>query len=234
MLRTLWTPALALGAVLAVDGMASAAEPAKPGGGFTMTLGGQGTAAQAASSTEDTDLACCRRYRCGYGGWGGGWGGYYGGGYGLGYGGYGGGWGGYNSFSYYSSYRPYYHCRRPVYYSSYYSYAPAYYGGFGGGYGGYYGISGKQDDATAPVVSLNLAVAKNPAAPRTSAAAGQPQPADATGGFRYDGGPANPVPFPKPDATSGGAAAQPATGLPVSLPKAKPGKPYTYKAYGEK
>jgi hypothetical protein len=215
--------------MLAVDGIASAAEPAKPGlgGGFTMTLGGKGTAAEAAASTEDTDLACCRRYRCGRG-WGGGWGGYYGG-YGVGYGGYGGGWGGYNSFSYYSSYRPYYHCRRPVYYSSYYSYSPAYYGGFGGGYGGYYGISGDRNDVSAPVVSLNLAVAKNPVVPRAS----EPQPAGPTGGFRYDGGPASPVPFPRPDATPG-ATTQPATGLPVSLPKAKPSKPYTYKAYGEK
>jgi hypothetical protein len=46
--------------------------------------------------------------------------------------------------------------------------------------------------------------------------------ADRPGTFRYDGGPASPVPLPKTDATS----------MPVSLKK--PASPYTYKAYGER
>jgi hypothetical protein len=53
-----------------------------------------------------------------------------------------------------------------------------------------------------------------------------------SGGLRYDGGPANPVPMPKPDAGPKPQGAAAAPGLPVSLkPKASP---YTYKAYGEK
>ena len=59
--------------------------------------------------------------------------------------------------------------------------------------------------------------------------------AAAAGTFRYDGGPANPVPQPKPDANpTGRAKTEPATGVPVSLPTVKPASPYTYKAYGEK
>src|SRR5262245_35479844 len=79
---------VALGAVLAACGFAAAAEPVKSGfsggaGGLTMTLGGQGTAAEAATSTEDTEEACCCwRKHCGY------YGGYGYGGYGYGGGGY--------------------------------------------------------------------------------------------------------------------------------------------------
>lgn len=148
----------------------------------------------------------------GYGGYGGyGYGGYGYGGYG--YGGYGGyGYGGYP----YSSMWGY----SPYMYSSYYR---PYYGGYGYGtgigYGGFYcGINGTAADTNAPVVSL---------AGKSDATAA---PLNGTGnGFRYDGGPVNPVPQPKADP----AAANPlATGLPVSLkPKASP---YTYKAYGEK
>lgn len=227
MLRTMWTPALALGAVLGVNGFAAAADtPAQSATGTTMTLGGKGTAAQAAASIDDTELACCRRYHGCYGGYGGGYGysSYYGGGYGGGFG-----------YSSYYSYRPYY--------GGGYGYRPysSYYGGYGGGYGGYgyggYGrggfigigiggfrrISGDESDANTPAVSLGLSVANNPVVQTL-------KPDQMGGGLRYDGGPANPVPLAKPTTTTTQAA--PATGLPVSLPNAK--SPYTYKAYGEK
>src|SRR5690242_19309525 len=86
MARTMIAPALALGVALAAGGTAVADDtPAKSGvGAFTMTLGGQGTAAQAA--TQDTELTHGWHHgggwHGGYGGWGGyrgGWGGYYGG-----------------------------------------------------------------------------------------------------------------------------------------------------------
>lgn len=124
MSRYISKAALALGAVLAVGGAASAGDrdtPAPAGGApsTTMTLGGKGTLSQAA--TEDTELARgyygYYGYRGGYG-YGGYRGGYYGGYYG-GYRGYYGGYGYYNSF-----YRPYY----GGFYGSYYR--PAYYGGF--------------------------------------------------------------------------------------------------------
>jgi len=211
--------ALALGVVLATGGIATAQDgtPGKSGiSGMTMTLGGKGTAAQAAAA-DDTELTWCHRRWCGWGGcgWGGcGWGG-------CGWRGC--GWGGY------CSYAPVYYAP-PVYSVSYYtpfcyrSY-PTLYGGFG--YGNYIGINGTEKDASAPAVSLNAAVAKSPVV--------TPRAGDMGGGFRYDGGPANPIPQPKPDAVPSTQAA-PAAGLPVSLskPAAKPASPYTYKAYGEK
>jgi len=210
-------PALALAAVLATGGLAAAqdASPAKAGiGGTTMTLGGKGTAAQAAAA-DDTELTWCHRrcYGCGWGcGYRCGWGGGYYGGYGVSYYSYAPAFPvySYSSFSYapYNCYRPY----------------PAFSGGFGYG-GAYIGINGTEKDAAAPAVSLNAAVAKNPVVATRSG--------DTGGGFRYDGGPANPVPLPKTNATPGAPAAPAATGLPVSL-KAKPASPYTYKAYGEK
>ena len=51
------------------------------------------------------------------------------------------------------------------------------------------------------------------------------------GTFRYDGGPANPVPEVNPDAALRSATPA-AVGLPVSLKKET--SPYRYKAYGEK
>jgi hypothetical protein len=211
-------PALALGAVLATAGLTAAQDgtPARPELGTTMTLGGKGTPAQAAAA-DDTELTWCCRKRY-YGCWGGG----------CGY-----GWGCGYGVSYYS-YAPVYYAP-PVCYRPY----PAYYNGFGyggfgyngfsyGGYRGYrgfyVGVNGTEADTSAPAVSLNLAVANNPVVPTRT---------DTSGGFRYDGGPANPVPLPKPDATPT-TKATPATGLPVSLPKTKPASPYTYKAYGEK
>jgi hypothetical protein len=244
MVRTMRVSALALGAVLATNGFAAAQErdAAKPEArdGFTMTLGGTGTAAQAAAD-DDTELT--HFYRRGHRGWGG----YYGGGWGGGY--YGGGWGGY-----YGGYRPYYASfYRPYYgggwggyygggwggYRSYYSSfsvyrtSPVFYGGswdcYDPGYS-YYSISGDRDDLTAPVTRLG-------SSPLKDIVAAQPatdSPAPAAGTFRYDGGPANPVPNLKPDANSTGRAKAEPAGLPVSLPKSSPASPYTYKAYGEK
>jgi hypothetical protein len=230
MARILFAPAIALGAALVVGDFAAAAEPANPALGFTMTLGGKGTAAEAATAVEDTEEACCRRryYGC-YGGYRGGYGysSYYGGGGGYGYG------GGYSS---YYSYRPVY---RPIYRP--FVYRPFvrpyvnvnYYGGYGygGGFGGghYYGINGTQDDAAVPVMSLALAAARNPVA---TAPIRSSETLDPTGSFRYDGGPANPVPQVKPDAAPRTQTA-PSAGLPVSLKK-ETASPYRYKAYGEK
>jgi predicted ATPase len=52
--------------------------------------------------------------------------------------------------------------------------------------------------------------------------------------LKYDGGPANPVPYAKGDNGQGGSTIAPAIGLPVSFNKAKSASPYTFKAYGEK
>ncbi|MBA4062661.1 MAG: hypothetical protein C0501_02930 [Isosphaera sp.] len=241
MARTIGVPALAVAAGLAWGGGAAADDgPVKAGFGTTMTLGGQGTAAQAAAA-DDTELTGYRRYYGGYyGGFGyGGYGfnrGFYPGFGGFGYRGFSPGFAGYGfnrGFGYGGFYPGYYGGFRPAFYTSYYSrsFYP-YYGGFGGFYNGfgygfgngfYCGISGTKDDLAAPVVSLGLKVANNPTAAREPAPAA---PADGT--FRYDGGPANPVPLPAPEARPAPA------GLPVSLPKATPARPYTYKAYGEK
>lgn len=185
---------LCIAALLALaSGTASAADR------DTLTLGGTGSAAQAA--TEDNELAH-GRYR-GYYGWGGG--------YSYGYrGGY---YGGYNTFyrpAYYSNfyyaprvaYPTYYVAPRPVFYA-----APVYY--YTPGVSFYLGIGGGAGTA-APAVNLGSPM-QMPAQP---------------GGLRYDGGPANPVPLPKPDAdpTAGGV-------LPIG---AKPATQFRYKAYGEK
>lgn len=219
--RRIWTPALALGVALATGGVSAAADtPGKPevGGGFVMTLGGTGTAAQAATA-DDTELAHYYRHHGYYGGY---RGGYYGGyrGYygGIGYGGYGGGYG-YRSYYTGYAYRPYYGGYyggyRP-YYTSYYSSFG--YGGFGYGYGGGYYL-GCSDTGDAQVISLGAKAASNPFVAR------EPAPGiESSGGFRYDGGPANPVAQPKPDVIDS---------KPIGL-QTKPAKPYAYKAYGEK
>lgn len=129
----IWRPALALGAVLAATGAASAGDRDTT----TMTLGGKGTAAQAA--TEDAELT--HGYRGGYrGGYGGGYGGYRGGYsssyYGGGYGGYRGGYGNYHRGGYGGGYGGGY-------------YGGGYRGGYGsyygGGYGSYYGGYSRPD-----------------------------------------------------------------------------------------
>jgi hypothetical protein len=193
--------ALALGAVLVLTGVSAAGDPAKSASnsGTTMTLGGTGTAAKAAASTDDTALACCwRHWGCGYG-----WG------------------GGYAATAWSAGYRPF---LRP--YATHYAVSRGLRGGFA-----YVGAT--QSDVNAPLVSLNLSVARNPFAMQArNVTSPEAQPDD---GFRYDGGPINPVPLPRPDSSPTTQAQVPATGLPVSLPKAtKPSSPYTYKAYGEK
>jgi hypothetical protein len=222
MTRNTWTAALALGAVLAVGGAAGADDrdtvPTAGGLSTTMTLGGKGTARQAA--TEDNELAGGYRghYYGGYRGWGygyGGYRGYYGGGYYTSFRGHHGSWGGYYRPAVYYAprvYYPSYYYSYPVYSTYYYDCAPAV--GFTLGIGG----------ATAPTVPLTGLA---PAVPQPMAA-----PAAPNGGtFRYDGGPANPVPQPQADPQ----AVPPANpnDLPVSL-KPRAASPYKYKAYGEK
>jgi hypothetical protein len=250
--KALAAAALALGALLAASGNATAGDngPAKSGfsGGTTMTLGGQGTAAQAAGF-DDTELA--RGGRGGGGGHGGGGhsgfhGGYGGHGYGHGYGGYGGYYGGYGGGYYGGGYYGggYYSGYSPDYYQPYiggyggygYGYGGYGYGGYGhggyghggfhggyghGGYGGGHGrrISGTSDDVDAPAVTLNLAVARNPLVQQPT---NVPGPSAGPGTYRYDGGPVSPVPFPQRDSNPNSQvnpAVPPATGLPVSLPK---------------
>ncbi len=247
MIRSIWKPALALGAVLAATGPARADDRDThllAGGasvGTTMTLGGKGTAAQAAA--EDTELTHGYRYRGGYYGWGGGYGyrgysvGYYGG-YRGGYGwnGYGGYYGGYSSFNYYrpAYYAPYYAPR--VYYSSYYSSFPVYptystYYNCGPSVGLYLGIGGGAGTG-APTVPLGGGLARPPAATQPMA----PPVAPDGGTFPYDGGPANPVPLPKADPNAAPPAdpMTTATDLPISLKPKAPAPQYRYKAYGEK
>lgn len=231
MIRTIWKPALALGAVLAVSGAASAGDrdTLLLGGGApgstTMTLGGTGTVA--AAVTEDTELTGGYRYggyryggyygyRGGYGGYGYGHKGYYYNGYRPYYGNYGG-------FNYY---RPaYYYAPRPAYYTTYYPSfyypRPVYYGS---GFSFYIGISGDAGTG-APAVHLGTGLAQPMATPTP--------PADGT--FPYDGGPANPVPLPKAD-TQPIPPANPAvaTDLPISLKPKPAAPPSKYKAYGEK
>jgi hypothetical protein len=239
MARILLASLVALATAFMVDARSRAAEPDVPATGFTMTLAGKGTAAEAATSTEDIEEAW---YRGGYYGRGGGWGGYR--------------WGPYRNYLLFHPFRPFVNVRKAVFNPFYYG--PGYYGGYGGyggygyggygyggygyggyggycsyngwggGYGGYYGINGTQDDATAPAVSLNLAITKNPVA-RTVARTEAPA---IPGTFSYDGGPTNPVPQVKPDAEPR-AVGPAAKGLAVSLKK-ESASPYRYKAYGEK
>ena len=160
------------GATLAAGGSAVAAEPAKSsfGGGFggtTLTLGGQGTAASAATATDDTELTHgyrggYRGYYGGYRGFYGGYRGYYGGyrgyyGRGWGYGRYG-GWGGYSPYYYSYGYRPFFRPWRSYYgYGGLgYGYGGLGYGGYGFGPGIYIGIAGTNDDKNAPVLTLGL------------------------------------------------------------------------------
>lgn len=242
-----WKPALALGAVLAVGGATSADDrdtvrTAGDSTGTTMTLGGKGTTEQAA--TEDNELAGGYRggHYGGYYGWGGGYGGYrgyYGGGYGGYRGYYGGGYHrGYYGGYYGNYYRPAYYYPR-AYYASYYGAYPVYpsyyYGGYSAGIGFSIGIGGNAVALDASAVNLGASMAPPVPQPMTAQPMA-PSAAPGDGTFRYDGGPANPVPLPKADPQpmvppSNSLAP---TDLPVSL-KPKPAtSPYKYKAYGEK
>jgi hypothetical protein len=227
MVRFIFPVALALGASLVAGNAAQAGDgnQFKVGttGGrtqtSTMTLGGKGTAASAAAAA-DTEQAWYhgyyRGYRRGF------------------YNGYYGGLGGY-----YAGYYPYaYPYANPYYYGAAY-YPPLL--GVGVRVGpvgvGVYGINGSGSDASAPAVSLNLAGTTNQVTQKPV-----PSSNEQPGAYRYDGGPANPVPLPKQDVNAPNGQATPTlppnTGLPVSLPKtvtpAKPAKPYTYKGFGEK
>jgi hypothetical protein len=94
------------------------------------------------------------------------------------------------------------------------------------------GISGSADDASLPASYLDPAVTRNSTG--TTQRLSDVPASQVTSGLRYDGGPANPVPYPKADSSQGGTTIPPSTGLPVSLKKAQPAGPYTFKAYGEK
>ncbi|HEV3385319.1 MAG TPA: hypothetical protein VG097_10900 [Gemmata sp.] len=223
MVRFIFPVTLALGAILVAGNAATAGDNGLSKVGATagrtetatMTLGGKGTAASAASSA-DTELAWYhgyyRGYRRGF------------------YNGYYGGLGGY-----YAGYYPYaYPYANPYYYGAAY-YPPLL--GVGVRVGRVavgVGINGNSSDVSAPAVALNL----GGSAPQQQTPPANEQP----GAYRYDGGPANPVPLPKQDSGTPNGQATPTlpanTGLPVSLPKtvttAKPTKPYTYKGFGEK
>jgi hypothetical protein len=197
----IWKPGLALGAVLAFCSVGSAADR------DTITLGGTGSIAQAAS--EDLEMTHGYRYRGGYYGWGGGY--------------------GYRSYyrpAYYGSfYRPAFYYTPRVYYPTFYYPRPVYYGYYRPTVGFYIGISGNAS-TTAPTVNLGT---------NFSQPLAEPQPLDGT--FPYDGGPANPVPLPKPDAQPI-PPANTGTDLRVFGTSKSVVKPTTtplkYKAFGEK
>jgi hypothetical protein len=178
----MWRPAaLALGAVLAAGGLAPAGDTVRLGGsgstkggtgGATLNLAGSGTVAEAATA-DDVEATWYHRggfyggYRGGYGYYRGGYRGFYGGGFYRPY--YGGFYRPY--FGYRPFYRPYYGIGYGGYYPyyggsvyvgvGYGGFGGGYYGGFGGyggygGFGGYCGIGGKEADASAPVISLDL------------------------------------------------------------------------------
>ncbi len=220
MIWNTWKPALTLSAVLVVSGAAGAddSDTLRTSDGApstTMTLGGRGTAEQAA--TEDNELARGYRYYGGYRG-------------GYGYGGYRGYYssGSYTSYRTYNVgyYRPAYYYTPRVYYPTYYQtypVYPTYYSGCSTGVGFTLGIGGN----AAPAVPLGTSLSRPIPQPMAPPAA----PGDGT--FRYDGGPANPVPMPKADPqTIPPAGTSASNDLPVSL-KSKT-SPYKYKAYGEK
>ena len=218
---------LALGAIVLTGDNASADDKVPMKSGFsggavsapTMTLGGKGTPA-AAASAPDTEQAWYHGYYRGYRR------GFYNG--------------------YYAGYPAYYSGFYPAVYPypygvGYYPPAIGYYGRFGGVRVGVYGINGTSSDVSAPAVSLNLGGNINPLDLGSSPATPTPrtQPSTQPDPFRYDGGPSAPIPLPKQDAGPNGQATppdQPNNGLPVSLPKktTQPSKPYTYKGYGEK
>ena len=159
------------------------------------------------------------------------------GGYGLGYGGYGLGYG-YGLGGYYGGYGLGY--GYPVSYYSSYSYYPSYYG-YGYGYCPINGNVATMPQATVlnvnPIQVMPQATETPSPAPvlpnPQSAQPQQQQQPQQPQTFPYDGGPASPVPQPRPDANPSSVPVRPvvpAEGRPVSLPAKKK---YTYPAYGE-
>jgi len=147
-------PALALGAVLAAGGYATAGDTKHDFGATTVSLVGKGTLADAAANADDTELTWGRggyhggyhggygrsyagvgRYYGGYGRYYGGYGGRYYAGVGRYYGGYGRYYGGYGR--YYGGYGRYYGGLYRPFYTSLVVGGYPYYGGFGSYYGGY-------------------------------------------------------------------------------------------------
>lgn len=239
MVRTMLRPALALGAVLAVGGVAAADDTVRLGGagaksgfgGATLSLAGNGAIADAAAA--DTELTGgCRRF---YGGGGCG--------FNRGFGGYGGFcatpvrfYGGGCNFR--PCFTPNY-CFRPAFRPVFAT--PVFYGGgFGGfnncgNFGGFNGftsfgggycnqfrcISGSQF-ASVPAVTLTLSSART--APVFNAApVPQAPPAAAPATFPHEGPTFTPPVRPAPTDE-----------ILVSKKAAPAAKPYTYKAYGEK
>jgi hypothetical protein len=199
-------------------------------------------------------------YRGGhYGGYGGYRGAYYGGyrgghyggyrGYYAGYGGYRGYYGGYYRPYYYGNYGGYY-----PYYSSYY-YSPSYYYSTPYYDYGYYGCN------TGVVAAPSVYAYQQPYYPSVqpygvqgqvygnyNGYSGVPQqngvtqpmppvqPPNGNGTFPYDGGPNNPVPMPRQDATPAKSAPQAPTTLRLVSAPSQPVRPatqFSFQAYGE-
>ncbi|QEL13771.1 hypothetical protein [Limnoglobus roseus] len=227
---TLRTLAVACG-LLASVGSTRADDPAQKLGRYRAD--DDKKAAATSPLPDDTEQIHHRGYGYGggygrsyYGGYGRSYyGGYYGGYRPNYYGGFGGGfYGGGLSFGYSSYYAPRYYVAPSYYYAPTYAY-PSYY------YGGYWGISGTTGSGA--TLTLSLKPGATAAAPAVIPAN---PPADA-GQFRYDGGPANPVPQPKPDgqaAPKAAPAAEPDVLKIAVKPKAESKPVNRYKAYGEK
>jgi hypothetical protein len=208
-----------------------------------------------AAAATDTELVGHHGHYGGYHGHYGGYrGGYYGGyrGYYTGYRGYYGGWGypAYYRGGYYGGFG---YPRFSIGFSTYYAppvyYAPTYYGYSSYYYGGFLPISGGPSVS----VALSLGGKAGPDAVPTYRPAATPAPAEpaAPGTFRYDGGPAAPVPMPAPDAAPAPQPMPPPAAEPIKpldvQPKGSalnvslrgrptgPAKPVNrYPAYGEK
>jgi hypothetical protein len=227
----------------------------------TIRMGGKGSIQDAGANLSRLDLRpqdnddddivpVWHRYKYGYGR------SFYGGGFSGGF------YRGYPGF--YSGYRSFYSYPRYSFGFSYYQ--PRYYGGFGynnfyGGYNSFYGgyrsfyvspfyyggfgfINGsiqidQPQPSTLQLKPINPVTPMNPNLgdpvlpnPRL------PVPQNPNDGFRYDGGPANPVPLPQ-GSPEPKAEPNPQLGIPdrsVSLPTkpTTPVKKYQYAAYGEK
>lgn len=228
----------------------------------TIRLGGKGSIQDAGANLMHLDLRpseadddedtvpVWHRYRYGYGG------GYYGG--------FSGGfYRGYSSYRYYPRYSIGFSYYQPRYYGGYYGGGYGFglnYGSFYGGYRSYYSvpayyyggfcrIGGTIEINPTPPSTLQLKPIQpiqpiqpmNPNLGEPVPANPQqlPVPQNPNDGFRYDGGPANPVPMPQgtpePKGETNPRPSVPdrAVSLPVA-PSVTPTKKYQYAAYGEK